>query len=186
MKHRIFNKGDKIHGLLSSQTKPDILFPIKGIIMDTKWDPVNPKYKVKILKFYDSIYFLKKHFFEMNFSRSFDTQLGPLPLKKGDYSSAGALEKRLNDKDAERFYVILDSVMCVKTKPDLQDLYERIHFYLISKRFKEIRELSTRSFFRGPLSLDGVKEFDVRFKRFWSDKFEKHDFDINKYLDTLS
>lgn len=186
MKHRVFNKGDKIHGLLSSQSKPDILFPIKGIIMDTKWDPVNPRYKVKIIKFYDSINFLKKHFFEMNFSRSFTSQLGPLPLKKTDYHSIESLEKRLNDKDAERFYVILDSVMCVKTKPELQDLFERIHFYLISKRFKEIRELSSRSFFKGPLSLDTMLEFDVRFKRFWSDKFEKHNFDINKYLDTLT
>lgn len=185
MKHRIFNKGDKIHALLSSQSKPDILFPIKGIIIDTKWDPINPKYKVKIIKFYDNINFIKKHFFDMNFSRSFSTQLGPFPLKKADYSTVISLEDRLNDKDAERFYVILDSVMCVKTKPELQDLFERIHFYLISKRFKEIRELSSRSFFKGPLSLDTMQEFDVRFKRFWSDGFMKHKFDINKYLETL-
>lgn len=185
MKHRIFNKGDKIHGLLSSQSKPDILFPVKGIIMDTKWDPINPKYRVKVIKFYDSIHFLKKHFFEVNFSRSFTTKVGPLPLKRDDYNTPESLVDRLNDKDAERFYFTMDSVMCVKTKPDLQELFERIQFYLISKKFKEIRELSTRSFSKGPLSLDTKNEFDIRFKQFWSDKFKIYNFDIDKYIDSL-
>ena len=44
---------------------------------------------------------------------------------------------------------------------------------MISKNLKEIRDISTRPFFKGPLSLDSVKEFDARYKKGWADKFKK-------------
>ena len=56
---------------------------------------------------------------------------------------------------------------------------------MISKNLKEIRDISTRPFFKGPLSLDSPKEFDVRYKNSWSDKFEKSNLDIDKYLNSL-
>ena len=56
---------------------------------------------------------------------------------------------------------------------------------MISKNLKEIRDISTRPFFKGPLSLDSVKEFDVRYKKSWYDKFKLSNFDIDKYLNSL-
>ncbi len=44
---------------------------------------------------------------------------------------------------------------------------------LLSKNLKEVREISARPFFKGPLSLDSVREFDARYKIGWKDKFEK-------------
>ena len=76
--------------------------------------------------------------------------------------------------------------MCKKTKVGLSELFEKVQFYMISKNLKEIKEISARPFFRGPLSLDSTNEFDARYKKGWSDKFEKDNLDITKYLKSLS
>lgn len=183
--HRIFNKGQYVYCLLSSYSRPNVLLPVKGIIIDTSWNPVNPLYKIKMIKMYDNIRYLKTYFFDMNFKYDFGSKARKFPLKKEDFKTTQQLEKRFNESDHERFYVIVESIMCTKTKVNLQKLFERVQFYVISKNLKEIREISTRPFFRGSLSLDSTKEFDVRFKRGWGDKFNDANIDIDKYLFTL-
>jgi len=183
--HRIFTKGQIVYCLQASHSRPDILLPVKGLIIDTSWDPVNPLYKIKITKMYDNMGYLKKYFFDMNFKYEFDNRARKMPLKKEDFKTTKSLEDRFKEKDQERFYVIVESVMCTKTRIDLQELFERVQFYIISKNLKEIRETSARPFFKGCLSLDSTKEFDVRFKKGWKDKFEKSDIDIDKYLNSL-
>ena len=185
-KHRIFNKGDYVYCLLTSHTKPNVQIPIKGIIIDTQWDPVNPKYKIRILKFYDTMRFLNENFFDMNFHHSFKKRAKTIGLKKEDFTNVQVLEKRLNDSDREKFYLIIDSIMCTKTKVQLEELFKRVQFYLISKNLKEVKMIATRPFFKGPFSVDSKKEFDIRIKRSWKDNFEDHDIDIDKYLDSLS
>jgi hypothetical protein len=134
---------------------------------------------------YDNMMYLKKYFFDMNFKYEFDNRARKMPLKKEDFKNVRSLEERFDEKDRERFYVIVESVMCKKTKNDLQGLFEKVQFYLISKNLKEIRETSARPFFKGSLSTDSSQEFDVRFKKGWSDKFQRGDIDIDKYLNSL-
>ena len=184
--HRIFDKGQIVYCLLASHTNPNILLPVKGIIMDSKWDPVNPLYQIRIIKLYDNMKFLKQHFFGMNFRHEFENRARKMILKSEDFKTTKALEDRLNDKDRERFYVVIESVMCTKTKIGLSGLFEKVQFYMISKNLKEIRDISTRPFFKGPLSLDSVKEFDAKYKKGWADKFDKGSLDIDKYLNSLS
>lgn len=183
--HRIFDKGQTVYCLLASHSKPNILLPVKGIILDTKWDPVNPLYRIRIIKFYDTMKFIKQHFFSMNFRHVFENRARKMILKAEDFKTTKLLEERLNDKDRERFYVVIESVMCTKTKVGLSELFEKVQFYMISKNLKEIRDISTRPFFKGPLSLDSTKEFDVRYKKSWQDKFEKCNLNIDKYLTSL-
>ena len=183
--HRIFNKGQFVYCLLASHTNPNILLPVKGVILDSKWDPVNPLYQIRIIKLYDNMKFLKQHFFGMNFRHEFENRARKMILRAEDFKTTKALEDRLNDKDRERFYVVIESVMCTKTKIGLSGLFEKVQFYMISKNLKEIRDISTRPFFKGPLSLDSPKEFDARYKKGWADKFERNALDINKYLDSL-
>ena len=183
--HRIFNKGQFVYCLLASHTNTNILLPVKGVILDSKWDPVNPLYRIRIIKLYDNMKFLKQHFFGMNFRHEFENRARKMILKADDFKTTKALEDRLNDKDRERFYVVIESVMCTKTKIGLSELFEKVQFYMISKNLKEIRDISTRPFFKGPLSLDSPKEFDARYKKGWADKFERNALDINKYLNSL-
>lgn len=184
--HRIFTKGQTVYCLLASHSRPNILLPIKGLIIDTQWDPINPLYKIKIIKMYDNMKYLKRHFFEMNFKYEFDNRARKMPLKKEDFTNTRSLEERFDENDRGRFYVIVESVMCKKTKNDLQDLFSKVQFFIISKNLKENREISSRPFFKGSLSTDSPQEFDARFKKGWMDKFQKGNIDIDKYLNSLS
>jgi len=154
--------------------------------MDTKWDTINPKYQIRILKFYDTMKFLKTNFFGMNFHHKFDKKARQMGLKKDEFTNVQILEKRLNDPDREKFYLVIDSIMCTKTRVQLEELFKRVQFYLISKNLKEIKTIATRPFFRGPFSVDSKKEFDIRLKRSWKDNFDDHNMDIDKYLDSLN
>ncbi len=161
------------------------MLPVKGVIVDTAWDPVNPQYKIKILKLYDTMKFIKQHMFDMNFKYDFDNRARKMSLKKENFPTTRSLEERFNESDKERFYVIVESVMCTKTKVNLLKLFERVQFYIISKNLKEIRVNSTRPFLKGILSMDSTNEFDVRFKKACGDKFKDSDIDIDKYLASL-
>ena len=162
------------------------MLPIKGLIVDTQWDPVNPLYQIRIIKMYDNMKYLKSNFFDMNFKYEFDNRARKMPIKKEDFKNKSLLEERFNESDRERFYVIVESVMCKKTKNDLQCLFEKVQFYIISKNLKEIRDISSRPFFKGSLSTYSSQEFNIMFKKGWSDKFKNGDIDIDKYLNSLS
>jgi hypothetical protein len=115
----------------------------------------------------------------------FENRARKMILKAEDFKTVKVLEDRLNEKDRERFYVVIESVMCTKTKVGLSELFEKVQLYMISKNLKEIRDISARPFFKGPLSLDSVREFDARYKIGWADKFEKSNLSIDKYLNSL-
>jgi hypothetical protein len=185
-RHRIFNKGETIYCLLSSQSHPDILLPVKGFIVDTKWDRVNPKYKIKILKFHDSIQMLKKYYFEMRFSCEFDVKSLPIMLKADEYNSVPNLEQRIHGDGEARYYVIVDSIMCVKTLQQARELFSRIQFYIISKKYKEIREASARKFGRGAFTVDSLAEWDARFITAWGDKLLEGGIKPEKYIVSLN
>ena len=78
--HRIFTKGQTVYCLLSSFSRPNVLLPIKGLIVDTQWDPINPLYQVRIIKMYDNMKYLKSHFFEMNFKYEFNNRARKMPF----------------------------------------------------------------------------------------------------------
>ena len=184
-RHRIFNKGETIYCLLSSQSHPDILLPVKGFIVETRWDRVNPKYKIKILKFYDTLATLKKYYFDMRFSWDFDVKLQPITLKAKDYDRTSDLEQRIHGENEARYYVIVDSIMCVKTVAQAKDLFGRIQFYIISKKYKEIREASVRQFGKGAFTVDSRNEWDARFKAGWGDKLDGSGIGAEKFIASL-
>lgn len=182
-KHRIFNVNEYVYGLFSSRTIPDSVIPIRGVIKDVKWDPVNPQYLVHILNFFDNYRYLKQNFFNIQYKKDFDSISRPMKLKASDFKNRKELEERLNQEDKKRFYVILDSVMCTKTKIELQELFNDVQFYLISKNLKKIRDFSARQFYTGDFKVDSVNDFDKRFIKGWGSNFK--DLDIKDYLKTL-
>ncbi len=184
-KHRVFNKTDYVYCLLTSHTRPNVQIPVKGLIVDTKWDQINPKYQIRIMKFYDTMKFLKQNFFDMNYHHHFDKRAKNISLKSDDFTNVQVLEKRLNEDDREKFYLVVDSIMCTKTRVQLQELFERVQFYIISKNLKEIKTITSRPFYKGSLSVDSKKEFNIRFKKAWEDKFFDPRIDIEKYLKSL-
>jgi hypothetical protein len=181
-KHRIFNKGDQIHCFLTSYNHPKIFLPVKAIIKETQWDTVNPRYLVKVLKFYDSYIFLKNTLFEMNFSNSFDKRAQPLSLKSEDYKRNRDLESVMVSEDP-RYFIVVDSVLAVKTYNDLSDLFNQLQFFLISRELSDLKTMMTRTIYKGPFKIDTEREFKIRLKNTFGDR--DVNFDIDKFLDSL-
>ena len=61
IKHKIFTKGEYVQALISTTQNPNVLIPVRGLIYDVKFDDVNPRYQIRIKKFYDNIVFLKAY-----------------------------------------------------------------------------------------------------------------------------
>ena len=59
----LFEKNSIAHCFLFSSTNPNVLIPVKVFIKDIKFYESNPKYLVKIVKFYDTVHFLKDAMF---------------------------------------------------------------------------------------------------------------------------
>ena len=72
IKHQLFSKGDQIHALISTTQQPNLLIPVRATIYDVKFDDVNPQYQIRVKKFYDQVYFLKKNLFGGRFIKDFE------------------------------------------------------------------------------------------------------------------
>lgn len=185
MKQRIFNKGEVVHTLLTATNTPNTFIPVKGIIKDIEWDQENPKYLIKVLKFYDSIIFLKKHLFDMNFWHSSGTKPRVLRLKRGDFKTVIELKDRLDQPDEERFYIYTYSLLTLKTKVEMRELFNKMQYFMISKKLSELKELTTRPFYRGVLKIDTEAEYLIMLKDFLKDMFDRKNEDIDQYLKSL-
>ena len=153
--------------------------------MDAKWDPVNPKYLLKITGFYDPYGFIKKHFFDMTFCKDFKDRARLMRLKGEDYKSNDELLQVFNGPNAKRYYVLVDSLMCFSRLNELQDKFTKLQLYLISKNLKEIMVSTGRSLYKGPMKVDGMSEYKARMKNAWKTTFDETGIDIDKYLDSL-
>ena len=182
--HRIFAKGEITHALLSSNSNPNILIPVKAVIKDVKYDDINPQYLIKVTKFYDTISFLKKYLFNMAFENKIGRRSRKLKLEAESIETVDDLIEVFNSEDEIKFYFVVDSIMCVKLKAEMIDLFSRIQDHLIERGLRESREKMIRTFYRGKYKLDSVNEFNVRLKRFLSDKFRSGD-DFQKFTKKL-
>ena len=116
----------------------------------------------------------------MNFSNSFEKRAQPLPIKREDYKRNKELETQMSSEDP-RFYIVVDSILAVKTYNDLSDLFNNLQFFLISRELSELKELMTRTVYRGSFKIDTEREFSIRLKNAFGDKSK--DLDIDKFLD---
>tara|TARA_Y100000389_G_scaffold192600_1_gene220262 strand:- start:39210 stop:39809 length:600 start_codon:yes stop_codon:yes gene_type:complete len=150
IKHPLFSKGDQIHALISTTHKPDILFPVRATIYDVKFHDINPQYQIRIKKFYDDIYFLKKNMFGGRFIKNFEGKDTKINLKRGNYSTIEDVENLIFNGDKWKQYLILvDSVFCVRTRAEQLDLFSKIQTFHIELKLKELFELANRSNYKG-------------------------------------
>jgi hypothetical protein len=140
---------------------------------------------VKIIKFYDTWTFVSKHFFDMTFSKSLQERPRPMYLEPADYKSMEELECMLSGANAERYYVVIDSVMCFGSLTEMKDRFNKLQLYIISKNLKQIRESTSRSIYSGPMKTDSGREFKARMNKAWRDTFDKSGIDADKYMDSL-
>ena len=79
--------------------------------------------------------------------------------------------------------VTVDSVMCVKTKSEITELFNNIQDFLIEKNFKDIFELSNRTVYsEGKYYYQTKGIFEAHLKKFLGDRDPNMDRYYNKLL----
>jgi hypothetical protein len=181
IKHRLFSKGEYIHALISNTNYPNIVFPVRAIIHDVKFDEKMPKYQIRIVKFYDDISFLKRYFFDTNFEKNFKGGMTKFRFKREMFSTKKELAEHL-EANAETYLITVDSVMCTKTQNQIMDLYNNIQDFLIEKNLRDLYELSTRPVYKnGKYFYETKGVFTAHLKKFLGDRLPK----IKDYFDRL-
>lgn len=184
--HKLFPKGEQVYALLSSNVNPNILIPVKGIVKEVKFDDINPQYLIKIINFYDTIKYIKKYFFDIRFKNSLDRkQPRVLNLNRTEFKDVSELLERMNQPDEKKFYIVVDSIMCTRFKNEMMDLFNKIQDHLIEVRMREIREMTTRGFYKGRYSIDSYGNFNIRLRRFIGDKVENVGIEWDKFIKML-
>mgnify|MGYP001039970194 FL=1 len=181
IKHRLFSKGEYIHALISNTTFPNILFPVRAIIYDVKFDEKMPRYQIRIVKFYDDINFLKRYFFDTNFEKSFSGGMTKFRFKRGQFKTKNELAAQL-ENNSETYLITVDSVMCTKSHNQIMDLYNSIQDFLIEKNIKDLYELSTRQVYKdGQYHYHTKGIFEAHLKKFLGDRLPER----SDYFDKL-
>lgn len=184
IKHRLFVKGEKIFALLSSNSYPNILIPVKAIVKDVKYDQINPRYLLKVITFYDNILFLKKYLFNMSFSNKFDKRARNIQLNPDTIKNKEDLYEVMS-KNESKYYFVVDSIMTKKFKGELFELFNKIQDHLIEKKFRECRDYMTRIKYTGVYKITGDSEFEKRLKNFVGDKIKRKNMPYSKYFRLL-
>lgn len=174
IKHKLFSKGEWCHALISTKQEPNVLIPVRAMIYDVKFDDINPKYQIKIKKFYDSIDFLKKHLFGGRFDKDFEGKQTRINIQRSGYSKVSQLEDNVFNGDKwQQYLIVVDSVFCVKTKPEQQALFNKIHEFQIETGIKELFELTNRSTYNGGFKFNSKGEYQKALQKFLGDRYPK-------------
>lgn len=175
--HRIFPKGEYCHALISSRSNPNILFQVRGLIYDVKMDEFNPQYRIKIVRFYDDINFLKQNLFGQKFQRDFENRDAYFRFKRENFDKREDFERHIaNHKSWEKYTVVADSIMATKTHTESTQMLNSINTFMIEKHIKDLYEIASRTTYRsGQLYFKNKDEFKYAVKRFLRDKIEVTD-----------
>jgi len=179
IRHKQFAIGQTIYALMGNSRYTDVLFPIKGVIQDIEWDEHMPRYQLKIIKFYDSIDFLKRYLVKFSIDKDFKGGKTKFSFVRQQLTSVGDLERKIKE-DWQSHLVVVDSVYCVKYEPELFELYHKIQDFFIEKKIKELFELSSRLSYKRGRYYYNVGEFRASLKKFLSGKGGDE-----KYYDSL-
>jgi hypothetical protein len=181
IKHKLFTKGDKIHALLSNKRFPNILFPVRAVIYDVKFDENMPKYMLKIDKMFDDIDFLKRYFFGLTFDGGFDGKQTKINLSRKEYSKIEDLERVFSEK-WESYMFMVDSIFCVRTKIELNELFINLHDFFVEKHLKELYEMTNRSSYsKDNITIMSRNEFTIALGKFLGERLP----DQKNYFDKL-
>ena len=181
IRHKLFSKGERIHALISNTRYSHIVFPVYAVIHDVKFDEDIPRYQIRITKFHDNIDFLKRYLFGMKFSKDFNNRTTSFALTRKNYKSMKDFQNQIDSK-WESYMISVDSIMCVKTKTEVIDLFNNIQDFLIEKNFKDVFELSSRSVYSsGKYYYQSRGVYAAHLKKFLGDREPKTD----KYYDKL-
>ena len=182
IKHELIKKGGLGHALITSSTYPNILIPVKVIIKDVKFDESNPQYLVKIIKFYDNTHFVKSYFMNKSFKNKLDARTRLIEFKK-DFKpkTTDEIIDHISVNE-EKYYVVVDSISCMRYKQDMKIMYNKIQTYLIEQDLDSIKARCVRPYYTGTYTMSTKTEFFGRLKRMIVDLVATTDKEWRDYI----
>lgn len=181
IRHKLFSKGEHVHVLIYNNRYENIVFPVRAIIHDIEFDEKMPRYQVKITKFYDDIHFLKRYMFDMKFDRNFDGAKTSFRMSRNNIGDIKDLQNHIA-RDWEKYLIVVDSVMCVRTYKEIDELYCSIQDFFIERTIKNLYELTNRNSYRhGNYYYESKGVFAVHIKKFLGERAG----DSEDYFDKL-
>ena len=170
IRHKLFSKGEYVHVLISNNRYNNIVFPVRAIIHDIEFNDKMPRYQIRITKFYDDLDFLKRYMFDMKFDRNFDGSLTSFRISRQKFSNVKDFQNYIDSK-WETYLIVVDSVMCVRTYSEVNELYNNIQNFFIEKTIKDLYELSTRNTYsKGSYYYGSKGIFEAHIKKFLGDR----------------
>jgi len=183
IRHKLFSKGESIHALISTTTHPNILFAVRGVIYDIKFDEYNPQYQIKIDKMYDEVSFIKRYLVKGRTIRDFDGNDTRYKLVRSQFKTTDDfVETIYNGDNWEKYLIVVDSVYCCKGHPEQIEFFNKIQTFLIERNLKEIYDMSNRNMYRkGEFYYRTKGEYEMALKKFLGDRAPKD----KKWYDNL-
>lgn len=179
---RGYNIGTECYGLLTSSNEPEVLIPVKIIILEKYSLGNNTSYKVKIRDIFETDFnFLKDKLSQIRVQRNIrgegSTSTKPL-IKKSQFNNISNKVELLTYLNDEPFF--LESNYITLDKEGLKDLYCRFVKYLINFHFRKIFKLMNRSFLATTPIFENQKEMFLKRvnKIGFKDIFDKFEFDL--------
>lgn len=182
IKHKLFSKGEHIHVLIYNNRFENIVFPVRAIIHDIEFDDKMPRYQVRITKFYDDINFLKRYMFDMKFDRDFNNSKTSFRMSRGSIASVKEFENHIS-ASWETYLIVVDSVMCVRTYKEVDELYCNIQDFFVEKTIRGLYELTNRkSYKNGSYYYESKGVYRSHIKKFLGDRAGNSDDYFDKLL----
>lgn len=182
----LFEKNSIAHCFLFSSTNPNVLIPVKVFIKDIKFYESNPKYLVKIVKFYDTVHFLKDAMFNRPFQTKFDTRSRILNFSRTNFKSTESIIEYMYEDVDSKYYFVVESINMVKYKKELTDLFNKLQDFFIIRSIKDWRSQSTRSLYAGKFNMSSKTEFHNRLKSMIGDQVGLSERDFVDFVDLIS
>ena len=173
IEHKLFTKGEYVQALISTTQQPNVLIPVRALVYDVKFDDINPQYQIRIKKFYDNVYFLKKNMFGGRFIKDFEGHDTRINLVREQFTTVKQIEDEVfNGPNWKKYLIVVDSVFCVKTKDQQTQLFNSLQDFMIQVKLKEIFDLSNRASYKdGQYYYQSKGEYEAALKKFLGDRY---------------
>ena len=147
---QILLKSQPAYCLLSSFNEPNILIQCQCVIDDVKIKNDEIIYKVKLLKIYDCLDFLRNHFYNMLFYTEFDQPHKFKLTLDANVSSMSEFNNMLREKQQ---CILVSGLMTFPTKVEMQNIFDKLNMYFICLNIFALKESLLRNPYYGFLRL---------------------------------
>lgn len=184
IQHELIKKGRIAHSLITPVRYPNVLLPVKVVIKDVHFDEYNPKYLVKILKFYDKTHVVKTYFMNERYHNTFKRKGSVMRFDKEVFRTSEEIVNYM-DGFGTKYYVVAESINTWKTKLEMTEVFNKLQDYFIMRSFYDLQTNMVRTPYRGKFKMSTKKDYHDRLRRMIVDRVATNEEEWQEFIKTL-